>query len=352
MHINELLQMAMNDGASDLHLTINSPPVFRINGKLVRLNMPLLNYETLVELIKGTMNSEQMEKFTVTGELDFAYSIRGLGRFRVNAFKQRGMPSLVARVIPGGIKSIEELGLPSVMKEIALKPNGLILVTGPTGSGKTTSLAAIIDLLNHKISGHIITLEDPIEYLHTHNSCIVNQREIGLDSQCFATALRAALRQDPDVILVGEMRDLETISTAITAAETGHLVLATLHTASAIQTIDRIIDVFPPHQQEQIRMQLSLILQGIFAQQLLPNINQDGRIIATEVLIANPAVRNIIREGKTPQLITAMQSGAKFGMHTMDQSLRRLLENRLIAYEEAVIRAADRESFQMYQQGY
>lgn len=348
MHINDLLKIVLDSGASDLHLTVNSPPVLRVNGELVKMDLSRLDLDSILELITGIMTPEQIEKFTDVGELDFSYSFHGLGRFRINVYKQRGVPSLAARSIPSVIKSIEELCLPSVAKDLAQKQNGLILVTGPTGCGKTTSLAAMLDFLNSQVSAHIITLEDPIEYLHTHRNCIINQREIGVDSQSFASALRSALRQDPDIILVGEMRDLETVSTAITAAETGHLVLATLHTSSAIQTIDRIIDVFPPYQQEQIRMQLSLILQGIITQQLIPKSDRSGRVLATELLIATPAVRNIIREGKTPQLVSAMQSGTKFGMHTMDQSLKELYKRKLINLEDAAMRAVDKESISGY----
>ncbi|MDN5293148.1 MAG: twitching motility protein PilT [Eubacteriales bacterium] len=345
MHINDLLKIAVESGASDLHLSVNSPPVLRIHGELVRLKMPPLTVEEVTALVQQTLNQDLLDRFRENGEVDFSYSVRGLGRFRLNVFLQRGTPSLAARVIPPHIRSLDELGIPPVVKELAFKPHGLVLVTGPTGSGKSTTLAAMIDLINRQCFKHIITLEDPIEYLHSHRNCIINQREIGQDSRSFASALRVALRQDPDVILVGEMRDLETIATAITAAETGHLVLATLHTPNAVQTVDRIIDVFPPHQQQQVRIQLSMVLQGVVSQQLIPKADRTGRVVATEILIAIPAVRNLIREGKTHQLLSVMQSGAKYGMHTMDQSLRDLYLSRQITYEEAISRASDKENF-------
>lgn len=345
MHIEDLLKMAVERGASDLHLTVNAAPVVRVHGELRHLPLPVLTYQDLKRLAAEILNEEQKVQFEEKGELDFSYSIYGYARFRVNVFKQRGTPAIAARIIPPVILNTDELGLPEVVKTLVRKPNGLILVTGPTGSGKSTTLAAMIDQLNKETTGHIITLEDPIEFLHTHQNCIINQREIGLDSKTFAAGLRAALRQDPDVILVGEMRDLETIATAITAAETGHLVLATLHTAGAVQTIDRIIDVFPPHQQEQIRVQLALILQGVISQTLIPRADHAGRVPAVEVLVATPAVRNMIREGKTHQLMTAMQAGAKYGMQTMDQSLKSLYKKGLITYEEAHSRALDQDSF-------
>ncbi|WP_282432156.1 type IV pilus twitching motility protein PilT [Thermincola potens] len=345
LHIEELLKMAVERGASDLHLTVNAAPVVRVHGELRHLPLPVLTYQDLKRLAAEILNEEQKVQFEEKGELDFSYSIYGYARFRVNVFKQRGTPAIAARIIPPVILNTDELGLPEVVKTLVRKPNGLILVTGPTGSGKSTTLAAMIDQLNKETTGHIITLEDPIEFLHTHQNCIINQREIGLDSKTFAAGLRAALRQDPDVILVGEMRDLETIATAITAAETGHLVLATLHTAGAVQTIDRIIDVFPPHQQEQIRVQLALILQGVISQTLIPRADHAGRVPAVEVLVATPAVRNMIREGKTHQLMTAMQAGAKYGMQTMDQSLKSLYKKGLITYEEAHSRALDQDSF-------
>lgn len=350
MHIDELLRASTELGASDLHITVGRPPMIRLNGRMQQLigssaDGIIFDTERVSVLVNQLMHEKQQQKYEQIGEVDFSYSIAGLSRFRVNVFKQRGTPAMVARVIPTKVPNVDELGLPEVVKNLARRPNGLILVTGPTGSGKSTTLAAMIDQINHEFEGHIITLEDPIEFLHRHNKCIVNQREIGADSESFASGLRAALRQDPDIILVGEMRDLETISTAITAAETGHLVLATLHTSSAVQTIDRIIDVFPPHQQNQVKIQLSLILQGIIAQTLIPRADGLGRVIAVETLVANTAARNLIREGKTPQLQSVIQSSSRLGMQTMDSSLRDLYSRGIISYEEAVKRAADPDSF-------
>lgn len=352
MDINELLKTAIEKNASDLHLTVSIPPTLRVNGHLEAITGENLSREDVSILAEQILGEKQKALFEARGEVDFSHSVPGFGRFRVNVFRQRGTPALSIRIIPPRVLTPEELGLPEVVTGLARKPNGLVLVTGPTGSGKSTTLAALIDLLNREISGHIITLEDPIEFLHNHKKCIVNQREIGLDSENFPNALRAALRQDPDVILVGEMRDLETIATAITAAETGHLVFATLHTSSAAQTIDRIIDVFPPGQQNQVRIQLSLILQGICSQTLLPRIDRPGRVIATEVLLATPAVRNLIREGKTAQINTVIQSGAKYGMHTMDSVLRDLYQQGVINYEEACKRVTDLENFSRLVQGW
>ncbi|ADL08658.1 type IV pilus twitching motility protein PilT [Thermosediminibacter oceani] len=330
MHLREILGEAIKKGASDIHLTVGLPPVFRHHGRLEPQGQwpPLTASDT--EALAREILGERWEEFIERKELDLAYSAAGLGRFRVNIFHQRGSIGAALRLVGDVIHSLDELGLPPVVGELADQPHGLVLVTGPTGSGKTTTLAAMIDRINERRSCHIITLEDPIEYLHTHKRSIVNQREIGSDSPSFASALRAALRQDPDVILVGEMRDLETVATAITAAETGHLVLATLHTGSAVQSIDRIIDVFPPHQQNQIRIQLSDTLAGVITQQLLPRADGKGRVVAVEVLIATPAVRNLIREGKTHQIVSLMQTGGRFGMQTMEMSLRQLREKGLI----------------------
>lgn len=352
MDINELLKTAIERNASDLHLTVNLPPTLRVNGHLQTITEENLSREAVSELAEQILGEKQKALFNARGEVDFSYSVPGFGRFRVNVFRQRGTPALSIRIIPPRVLTPEELGLPEIVTGLARKPNGLVLITGPTGSGKSTTLAALIDLLNREISGHIITLEDPIEFLHSHKKCIVNQREIGLDSENFPNALRAALRQDPDIILVGEMRDLETIATAITAAETGHLVFATLHTSSAAQTIDRIIDVFPPGQQNQVRIQLSLILQGICSQTLLPREDRPGRVIATEILVATPAVRNLIREGKTAQINTVIQSGAKYGMHTMDSCLKELYQQGVISYEEACKRVSDVENFSRSVQGW
>ena len=284
-------------------------------------------------------------RFNELGETDFSYSLSGYGRFRVNAFRQRGTIAIVLRLVADKVPTLEDLKHPEIMKTLSLKPRGLVLVTGPTGSGKSTTLAAMINLINQTEAAHIITMEDPIEYLHRHNKSIVNQREVNTDSISFANALRAALREDPDVILVGEMRDAETVSTAITAAETGHLVFATLHTSDAAQTIDRIIDTFPPHQQQQVKSQLSMILQGIISQQLLPLKDGSGRIAALEILVATPAIRNLIREGKTHQILSSVQTGAKYGMQTMDMALRDLVQKNLVEFEEALSLASDPDTF-------
>lgn len=281
-------------------------------------------------LVREMMTNDQWDAYVSKGELDFSYSYPGLGRFRVNVYRQRGTCSMALRVVALTIPKMEDLKLPPVLKELAMKQRGLILVTGPTGSGKSTTLAAMIDYMNQNRSEHIMTIEDPIEYLHRHNKSVVNQREVGNDSKSFANALRAALRQDPDIILVGEMRDLETISTAITAAETGHLVLSTLHTIGAAKTVDRIIDVFPPHQQQQIRIQLASVLEAVISQQILPKADETGRVAAFEIMIANNAIRNLIREGKTHQMQTVIQTGSNIGMQTMDASLIELYKKRII----------------------
>lgn len=343
--MENLLREAVTRQASDLHITVGVPPVFRINGSLVQSGYQTLTAQDTDNMLKAISNSEQQEKFYKIGELDFSFAIHGLSRFRINAFRQRGSTAIAARVVTERVPTLEQLGHPQVLTTLARKPRGLVLVTGPTGSGKSTTLAAMLDLINNERSSHIITLEDPIEYLHHHKKSIINQREINTDTQSFANALRAALREDPDVILVGEMRDVETVGIAITAAETGHLVFATLHTGDAAQTIDRIIDVFPPHQQQQIRVQLSLTLQGIIAQQLLPRSDGQGRVAAMEVLLATPAVRNLIREGKTHQIISVIQTGAKLGMQAMDISLRDLNRKGLVTQEDALMRASDPENF-------
>lgn len=343
--IRDLLHRAVEGRASDVHITVGIPPVFRINGNLKRTEEASLMVKDIEAIFQSIANPSQQAQFAERGELDFSFAIHGLSRFRVNAFRQRGSIAIVIRIVNESIPTLEELEMPEIIKNLARQPRGLVLVTGPTGSGKSTTLAAMISLINHEQASHIITLEDPIEYLHRHDKCIVNQREIHADTQSFSTALRASLREDPDVILVGEMRDSETIATAITAAETGHLVFATLHTGSAAQTIDRIIDVFPPYQQQQIRIQLSVTLRGIIAQQLLPRIDKKGRIAALEILVANPAVRNLIREGKTHQLNSVIQTGAKFGMQPMDVALRDLYRKGMISYEEGLIRAMDGETF-------
>lgn len=357
--IDRVIAQAAKLKASDIHITVGRPPVFRINGVLFPLDALELKGkidEITQEEIKNftsddtdtltreITSGEQYHKFKEKGELDFSYSLPGVTRVRVNVFKQRNSAAIAVRLLSTRIPSFKELGLPEVLGYLARRPNGLILVTGPTGSGKSTTLAAMIDLINREQRLHVITLEDPIEYLHRHDLSIINQREIGQDSQSFAAALRAALREDPDVILVGEMRDLETIAIAVTAAETGHLVLATLHTSSAAETIDRIVDVFPPAQQEQIRVQVANTIEGIVSQQLIPRVDKPGRVVALEILVTTPAIRNLIREGKTFQIPTQLQTGARYGMQTLDMSLKMLYQKGVISAEEVLNRASDPES--------
>ncbi|MDD4239674.1 MAG: type IV pilus twitching motility protein PilT [Desulfotomaculaceae bacterium] len=354
MTCDEIFTLACQAGASDIHIVVNCAPVFRLNGALLHLDGPELSKldtggKTVDKLdqvdtdrmAREMMNEEQYQKFQKVGELDFSYSLPGVSRFRVNVFRQRGSVSIALRPINSNLLTFQQLGLPESLETLCYKPRGMVLVTGPTGSGKSTTLAAMIDLINRKKRHHIITLEDPIEFLHQHKKCIISQREVGQDTGSFASALRAALREDPDVILVGEMRDTETISIAITAAETGHLVFGTLHTSSAAQTIDRIIDVFEPHQQQQIRVQLGNTLQGVVSQTLIPRIDKPGRIVAVEILMANHAIRNLIREGKTYQIISQLQIGARLGMQSLDTALRNLFQKKIISREEALSRAAD-----------
>jgi twitching motility protein PilT len=332
LDIKKLLQYAHEKGASDLHITVGVAPIFRIDGELRRSDIPPLTPADTEAMAKVLIKESMYEKFVEEGELDFSYGLPGVSRFRINAYHQRGCISLVARVIPTEIPSLETLRMPDTLRKLCHKPHGMILVTGPTGSGKSTSLAAMIDYINRTMRKHIITLEDPIEYLHKHQLSIVNQREIGFDTKNFASALRASLRQDPDVILVGEMRDVETIKTAITAAETGHLVFATLHTADAPQTIDRIIDVFPGEQQQQVRIQLASVLSGIISQRLIPKIG-GGRVAATEILINTPAVANLIRMEKVHQIKSLMQTGRDVGMHTLEMSIKDLVTKGMITQE-------------------
>jgi twitching motility protein PilT len=341
MSIDQLLKIAIERNASDLHITAGLPPMLRIDGRLVPTEFPRLKPEDTRRLIYAILNDKQREKFERDLELDTSYGIPGYGRFRLNVFKQRGAVSAAFRSIPNIIKTPQELGLPDIVNELAKKRSGLILVTGPTGVGKSTTLAAIIDIINSTRSEHILTIEDPIEFIHTHKKSMINQRELGVDTYSFANALRSALREDPDVILVGEMRDLETISGVLTAAETGHLVLSTLHTIDAPQTIDRIIDVFPTHQQQQVRIQLAGVLEAIISQQLIPAATGSGRVLACEVLIANAAVKNIIREGKVHQLKAIMQTNRQIGMQTMDQSLYDLWKENKISTEEAIARSSN-----------
>jgi twitching motility protein PilT len=331
---------------SDLHLTAGAPPTIRVNGGLQYLpDYDELTRSDTLRLVRAATTEEQWSTFERTNELDFAYSVEGVSRFRVNVYLQRGSCGAAFRAIPHHIKSLDELGVPESVARFAQLHRGLVLVTGPTGSGKTTTLASLLDLANRTRSSHIVTIEDPIEFLHPHKRCLVNQREVGADTNSFATALKHALRQDPDIILVGELRDLETTSTALTAAETGHLVLATLHTQSAAQTIDRVIDIFPPHQQQQIRAQLSTAIQGVVTQALCPRADGTGRTIVTEIMTATPAIRNLIREGKNHQIPSFMQSGGSDGMLSFDQHLAQRVRHQLITYEKALDLCHSAEEF-------
>ncbi len=337
----DIVLAALERRASDIHLTADAAPHVRVRGRLHPLEgFPVLGGQQTREIVYSIMSDSQRQQFETNRQVDFSYSVPRTARMRVNAYVQRGAVSAALRVIPGKTESLDQLGMPPVIREMAALPRGLVLVTGPTGSGKSTTLAALIDEINCTRDDHILTIEDPIEFLHSHKRCLVNQRELGADATSFADGLRAALRQDPDVILVGEMRDLETISTALTAAETGHLVLATLHTQDAPQTIDRIIDVFPPYQQQHVRVMLSVALQGVVAQQLLPTADGSGRVAAVEVLIPTPAVRNLIREGKTHQIYSAIQTGGEYGMQTMDAALAELVHSGRIARDVAKRRAS------------
>jgi twitching motility protein PilT len=349
MELRELLAISVDEQASDLHLTVGRPPMIRVYGELVPISgKEVLSNNLICELIARILDENRKQILLQTGQVDFSYGMTGVARFRVNVFRQRGAFSAVMRTIPTEIPKLETLGVPQTVTTLAEKSRGLVLVTGPTGSGKTTTLASLIDLINERRNCHILTLEDPIEFLHRHKQSIVNQREVGTDTDSFGNGLRAALREDPDVILVGEMRDLETIKIALTAAETGHLVFATLHTNDVMQTVDRIIDVFPPHQQTQIRMQLALTIQGIVAQQLIPRIDQSGRVLATEIMFVTSAARNLIREGKTYQLPTIIQTGGRLGMHTMDSSLKQFYDQRIISLQEALLRCSDADEFKKH----
>ncbi len=367
MHIEDLLREVVTAQGSDLHLTSGIKPTMRQWGRLQPMEQyDVLTAEDTFQLGYSMLNTFQKQKFEKFWELDLSYGVPGLGRFRVNLYRQRGSVGIAVRVIPMSIPSVEALNLPTSLKELTRRPRGLMLITGPTGHGKSTSLAAMIDFINSERSAHIVTVEDPIEYLHQHKKSIVNQRELGFDTQSFPNALRAVLREDPNVVLIGEMRDLETISAALTIAETGHLVFATLHTANAAQSIDRIVDVFPPYQQQQIRIQLSMVLEAVVSQQLMPNlryrgrtdarpvarsraganggaawpaIEEVGRVPAVEVMLATPAIRNLVRESKTHQIETAIQTGGTIGMQTMDQSLRDLVLRKLIGVDDALSRA-------------
>ncbi|MCR4755541.1 MAG: type IV pilus twitching motility protein PilT [Lachnospiraceae bacterium] len=344
--IEQVLRVAVEAGASDVHITVGVPPKMRVNGRLMAMEYDRLMPDDTKELLYSIMNDQQIQKFTEKGEHDFSYSLPELGRYRVNAFRQRGTCAMALRLVSSDVPSPESLGVPESVIDLYNRKRGLILVTGPTGSGKSTTLAAIIDRINHQRDAHVITLEDPIEYLHRHDKSIVNQREIGLDSQSYANALRAALREDPDVILVGEMRDFETISVAITAAETGHLVLSTLHTIGAASTVDRVIDVFPPHQQQQIRVQLANVLEAVISQQLMPTSDGKGRVAAFEVLHTTNAVKNLIREGKSHQLTSVMQTNRKMGMITMDDCIQQIYFANRISKETAVQFAVDPDAME------
>lgn len=344
-NLHQLLEVAVESGASDLHLSPGIPPFLRIYGNL----RPITGYDRLMPndieiLVKEIITPEHWKVLDDKGEVDFSYGVRGLARFRCSVYRQRSSLSVAMRVIKSNILPFEELGLPPVIYDVARKKDGLVLVTGPTGSGKTTTLASMINIINQERQGLIITLEDPIEYLHTHKNCIINQREIGSDTKSFASGLRSALRADPDVILVGEMRDLETIATAISAAETGHLVLSTLHTRGAAKTIDRIVDAFAPENQQQIRLQLSTVLEAVISQQLIPRKDGQGMVPAVEILLGTPAVSNMIREGKTHQLNSLIETGIRFGMKTLQSSLDELVEQDLIDIDEANVRIKQWES--------
>ncbi len=345
--LHQLLKTMVERGGSDLHITTNSPPQIRIDGKLVPLDIPPLSAPETKQLSYSVLTDAQKHRLEEDLELDLSFGIKGLARFRANVFNQRGAVAAVYRQIPYEILGFKELGLPVVVEEICNKPRGLVLVTGPTGSGKSTTLAAMIDKINRERHEHIITIEDPVEFLHSHKSCVVNQRELHADTHSFANALKSALRQDPDVVLIGEMRDLETIESALRIAETGHLTFGTLHTNSAAQTINRIVDVFPSHQQPQIRAQLSFVLEGILCQSLLPRANGKGRVMAMEILIPNAAIRNLIREDKVHQIYSMMQTGqAKYGMQTFNQSLATLYFRKQITLQIALSRSSNPDELQ------
>ncbi|MEI7832013.1 MAG: PilT/PilU family type 4a pilus ATPase [bacterium] len=343
--LDEMLGEVVKREGSDLHLVAASQPFMRLNGKLERMHYPVLKPQHIKDLIYSVINEEQLSEFRQHHELDFAYTVPGLSRFRVNVYRQNNTVCSVFRVIPNIIPTLAKLKMPEVVRELTTRPRGLVLVTGPTGSGKSTTLAAMIDEINSTRQVHISTLEDPIEFLHIHKTAEVTQREIGTDTESFASGLMRMLRQDPDVIFIGEMRDQNTIAAAVTAAETGHLVFATLHTNSAAQSIDRIIDIFPPHQQGQVRNQLAIFLEGIITQTLLPNIDGKGRSCAQEILIATPAVRNLIRENKVHQIASVMQAGSQYGMQTLDQALVSLVKSKKVSLEEALLKASSADNF-------
>lgn len=348
MNLLDLIRKGIQIKASDIHLLVGVPPVFRVNGSLIKYGKKTLKSKEIKKIVEEILKENQLIELKEKKEIDIAYSISDIGRFRINVFKQKGSLSVSLRIIPLNIPTTDQLNLPTVVDELINISEGLILVTGPAGSGKTTTLASMINEINRSRNSHIITLEDPIEYIHIHNKSIINQREIGRDVLSFNRGLRAALRQDPDIILVGEMRDLETIKTVLTAAETGHLVLSTLHTSGAGKTMDRIIDVFPGQQQKQAKIQLSTVIQGVVYQQLLESLDKNGRVAAFEIMIANPAIRNLIREGKNYQIDTVIQTGKKEKMQTMDNSILELYRKRLISKEIALNGAEDREMLSKY----
>lgn len=350
LNIQELLALMMERKASDMHLTAGSPPVLRIDGEMVPTAYEKLSPEVCQRIVYSLLTEAQKQKFEASNELDLSFSVKDIGRIRMNVFRQRGAVSASLRSIPNQFLTFEELGLPMIVNDLMKLQKGLILVTGPTGCGKSTTLASMIDYLNSERHGHIITLEDPIEYVHYHKKSIVNQREVGQDTQSFSQALKYVLRQDPDVILVGEMRDLETVQAALNIAETGHLVLATLHTTDASQSINRILDIFPAHQQGQVRSQLSFVLQAVISQMLILRATGMGRAMACEVLIANAAVRNLIRDGKTEHIPSTIQTGGKFGMQTYNQSLLNLYEQRLITFQQALENSPDPEELKKMMQ--
>ncbi len=341
--MEELLRITVERKASDLHLTVGLPPVLRLSGKLIHTEFPRLMPDDTKRLVYSILNDKQKEKFEKTWELDCSHGVRGFGRFRVNVFRQRGFVGASLRAISSNVPTRDELNLPEIVESVVTKPNGLILVTGATGAGKSTTIACMLDLINSERCVHIITIEDPIEYVHPHKKAMINQRELWQDTQSWSNALKGTLREDPDVILVGEMRDVETISGALVAAETGHLVFATLHTSDAPQTVDRIVDVFPPYQQQQARVQLAGVLEAVFCQQLVPHASGIGRVPAVEIMLATPAVKSLIREGKTHQIYNTIQTGSKYGMKTMEQSLLDLFTSKQITDEEAIARTSHPE---------
>lgn len=348
IELNQLLKLAVDKKASDIHITVGRAPSFRINGHMYQVDLPKLSAEDTIQYAKSCLDEENYQQLTSNGEVDFSMTVPDVSRFRVNAFSQRGSVAMVFRALASTVPSLDSLNFPPVIKQLCDMKEGLILVTGPTGSGKSTTVASFINEINANKDGHILTLEDPVEYVFNHDKCIINQREIGNDSKSYNNALRAALREDPDVIFIGEMRDIESISIAVTAAETGHLVLSTLHTLGAAKTIDRLIDVFPPHQQQQIRVQVSTALKAVISQRLIPEINQNGRIAAHEIMVVTPGISNMIREGKTAAINSAIQTGASMGMQLMDKAIVDLYMQQKISKEDAIEYCVDKDSIQKY----